>query len=267
MAAIEKQNGGAARAQSSAMLATVRLAAVFLTTVLHFACFLGAKLLAGGAERRLAAGARWSHRWARRVLLLMDIEVQARGTPPPDGCLIAPNHFTWLDIIVLMATTPTFFVSHAGVARWPVVGFFTRGVGTVFIRNTQGSRSLLEAAEAVRRRLAAGISVAIFLEGGTRGGLKILPFKPSLVQTAIDAGARVTPAAIRWSVTRPGMDLEDDVGYYRDDQKFADQAWRLLGLGGVKCEIVFGEAMDAAGRERKELAKAVEAEVRRLYGE
>jgi hypothetical protein len=41
----------------------------------------------------------------------------------------------------------------------------------------------------------------------------------------------------------------------------------LLGLGGVKCEIVFGEAMDAAGRERKELAKAVEAEVRRLYGE
>jgi 1-acyl-sn-glycerol-3-phosphate acyltransferase len=273
MAASEKQNESRAsaenepRARPSGLVAATRLAAIFLTTVGYFACFLVARLFTGGAQGRLAAGARWSHRWSRRVLQLMGVSVRVEGELPPAGCLIAPNHFTWLDVIVLMAAAPMFFVSHAGVANWPVVGFFTRGIGTVFIRNTQGSRSLLAAAEAVRRRLSAGISVVIFLEGGTRGGLSILPFKPSLVQTAIDAAARIVPAAIHWRVERPGMSVEDDIGYFRDEHKFAVQAWRLLGLGHARSELKFGEPIDATGRERKELAGAVEAEVRRLYEE
>lgn len=253
------------RASGSALLAAARLTLIFLLTLGYFGGFALRRLVVRNPQRVLEAGAHSSWRWARRVLGLMGVTVDLSGAPPPPGCLIAPNHFTWLDVIVLMSSTPMFFVSRDDVAHWPLVGFFTRQIGTVFLNRSRSSRDLVGAAGEIRRRLAASLSVVIFLEGTTSGGLSILPFKPSLVQTAIEAGARIVPTALRWRADRPGISVEDDIGYWRDDQTFGAQAWRLLGLSGVACEIVFGEPIDSVGRERKELAAEVETQVRRLY--
>jgi 1-acyl-sn-glycerol-3-phosphate acyltransferase len=252
------------RARGSALLAAARLTLIFLATLLYFSCFLVQRFVTRDPRRRLATGAHWTRRWARRALRLMGIRVEPRGPQPPPGSFIAPNHFTWLDVIALMGNAPMFFVANDGVARWPVVGFFTRQVGTVFIRRSRVSRGLTAAARQVRERLAAGVSIVVFLEGTTSDGRDLLPFRPSLLQTAIDAGARVVPTALRWRADRPGVSVEDDVGYFRDDQVFARQAWRLMGLSGVACEIRFGDPIDAAGRDRKELAPIIETEVRRL---
>lgn len=255
-----------ARARGSAILATARLTLLFLVTLGYHAVFLVRRAAARDATARLAAGAESSWRWARVACRLLGVRVTTAGPPPPPGSLIAPNHFTWLDVIVLMGAQPSFFVSREDVQRWPVAGFFTRQIGTIFLRRSRAGRDLIDAAQAVRRRLDAGQSVVIFLEGTTAGGLEILPFKPSLVQTAIDAGAMVVPTALRWKTCREGVDLEEDVGYFRPHQRFAQKAWRMLGLkDAVACEIVYGHPIATAGRDRKELAQEIEAEVRRLY--
>jgi 1-acyl-sn-glycerol-3-phosphate acyltransferase len=254
----------APRVRASVLLATGRLGAFFLSTIALYVCLRAQKAWTRGEARRLTVSARWARRWARLSCRLLGVRVSTHGTPPPAGCLIAPNHFTWLDVIVLMGVTPTFFVSRADVARWPVAGFFARGVGTIFIKRSRAGRDLVAAGAEIVRRLSLGQSVAVFLEGTTSDGRDLLPFRPSLVETAIQAHARVVPTALLWHAARPGIDLQEDVGYF-GDQSFARQAWRLLGLGrAASCEVAFGEPMDATGQNRKALAARVEAEVRRL---
>ncbi len=49
------------------------------------------------------------------------------------GALVA-NHSSWLDIFVLNAAEPVYFVSKAEVAGWPGIGWLARATGTLFIR-------------------------------------------------------------------------------------------------------------------------------------
>lgn len=48
----------------------------------------------------------------------------------------------------------------------------------------------------IREVLDAGVPVVRFPEGTSSDGLEVLPFMPSLLQSAIDTGSPVTPAAI-----------------------------------------------------------------------
>jgi len=56
--------------------------------------------------------ARWSQRWGRRYLRVLQVEVTVVGEPPAAGLLVS-NHLGYVDIPVLAATSPMGFVSKA----------------------------------------------------------------------------------------------------------------------------------------------------------
>ena len=134
-------------------------------------------------------------RWSRRLLEALGIELRISGATA-EGLLVA-NHISFLDIFVINAVAPAAFVAKDDVRGWPLIGWLAARTDTIFLE--RGSRAAAQHARArLVEELRAGHHVAVFPEGTTTIGDRVLPFHGALFQAAIDAGTPVTPLALRY---------------------------------------------------------------------
>jgi 1-acyl-sn-glycerol-3-phosphate acyltransferase len=212
---------------------------------------------AWGGRGDAAWRARWLQRHARRVLRVFDCRLTFHGTLPERGYLVA-NHLSYLDILVLAACRPCVFVAKREVRGWPVVGWFGRLAGTVFVDRC----SCLDSARAVgamRQAGAEGALVVLFPEGTSSNGREVLPFKSSLLEPLVsDEVCGVVHLRYRMSAGS----AEDEVCYWRD-MTLVPHLWNLLGKPGVKAELRAGMAA-ARGIPRKVLAVRLRHAIRAL---
>src|ERR1700730_8245652 len=161
----------------------------------------------------LAFGRRWPLRlwlpvaFGRTLAALIRLEVVVDRAPPPQGPrLIAANHVSWLDILVLFSVEPVCFLAKREVEAWPVVSAFARLQETVFV-DRQRRRTIPAANVAMAQRMLAGRPVLLFPEGTTSDGSALSKFHTSHFAAARDLLATasgiervcVQPVAIRYS--------------------------------------------------------------------
>lgn len=92
---------------------------------------------------------------------------------------------------------PSAFVAKSDVRHWPLIGWLCRHAGTVFME--RGSRKAAHQAHGqMLAALAAGQRLAIFPEGTTTAGDRLLPFHAALFQSAIDSGVPVHALALSY---------------------------------------------------------------------
>jgi len=133
---------------------------------------------------------------ARFVLRTLRIRVQWQGAEPASGgALLVANHFSWLDIVAVLASTDCSFVAKQEVRRWPIVGWCADAIGVVWIDRTR-KRDLLRSLPVLRERLAAGQRVLLFPEGTTTDGRTLLPFRSALYDAAVWPGVPVQALAL-----------------------------------------------------------------------
>ena len=150
--------------------------------------------LAGASRRQ-----RLRRRWSQGLLgvLGIRIEVAADIAAGLEGGLLVANHISFVDIFLINALLPSAFVAKGDVARWPLIGWLARRNGTVFIE--RGNR---QAAQQAREHLLAALGkgqrLAIFPEGTTTAGDRVLPFHGALFQAAIDAAVPVYALALSY---------------------------------------------------------------------
>ncbi len=185
----------------------------------------------------LADRAIWQQRQARRMLAALEVRVSVSGTLPPSG-LVVCNHLSYLDVLVLAAQGPVVFVAKSDVRAWPVIGNLLESAGTILARRGRPMSAGTTAGQ-IREVFAAGLPVVLFPEGTSTDGSSILPFKPTLLQTALDAGVPVTPAAISYH-TDDGNPADDIC--YRGDAVFFPHIIRLAGLGSIDASLSIGTA-------------------------
>lgn len=112
---------------------------------------------------------------------------------------IFPNHISYLDIIVIVALTPSRFVAKAEVAKMPFIGWIAQQVQTVFVKR-QDKRSRLQTRE-VLGTLTYYPPVVLFPEGGTNRDLSIplAPFRLGAFEIAAQHGIPFLPCVIRYN--------------------------------------------------------------------
>ena len=199
---------------------TLRGAWAFLALVVLFAIFLPlrgvdvvAERLAGRPVTRL--GARIVRLWAAQALPSLGLSYRQRGTPMRGGGAFVANHSSWIDIVALQRAAAPFLVSKAEVREWPVVGHIGRAIGTMFIDRRPGEAKRQEAA--LLARLAKGDQMALFPEGTSTDGMRVLPFKSTLFSAffapGLEDGIAVQPVTIAYRVRRrPAAELLRLVG-------------------------------------------------------
>jgi 1-acyl-sn-glycerol-3-phosphate acyltransferase len=184
-------------------------------------------------ERR----ALWLQGSARWILKCLGIKSQVEGQPPTRGLVVA-NHLSYLDIVIISAAMPCFFVAKMEVDSWPFFGKAARSGGTIFLdRSSQASATSV--ADQISERLKLPIPVLLFPEGTSTDGAQVLRFHSRLIDPATAAGAPITAAAIRYVID--GCVEERELCWY-GDEKFITHLWKVLGVAGFSAQLRFGEA-------------------------
>ena len=199
--------------------------------------------------------------WARGMLAIMGIEVRVKGHPAQGPVLMAANHISWLDILVMHAACHCRFVAKSEIRNWPLVGVLTTGGGSLYIE--RGShRDAMRVVHQMAAALRDGQVLAVFPEGGTGDGISLLPFHANLLQAAISADAPIQPIALQFiDAQTQQMSLAP---CYRDTDTLVSSLWRTLCAPPLLAQVCYGEKQVAAGRSRREWAHDLQATVAAL---
>jgi 1-acyl-sn-glycerol-3-phosphate acyltransferase len=191
---------------------------------------------------------------------LWGIRVRQVGrTSPALPLLVVSNHFSYLDVFALGSCMNLRFTPKSEVASWPVIGFFCKITGCVFI-DRRASRTLhnknnLEAAA------EEGGVISLFPESTTHDGSGLLPFKSSFFSIAHQHNLTVQPVGIvytRLNGAPMTPDVRPVVGWY-GDAEFFPHLLNFLRQRSVDVTLVFHTPVQGKDfASRKELAKYCE---------
>jgi 1-acyl-sn-glycerol-3-phosphate acyltransferase len=205
-------------------------------------------------ERR----ALWLHFACARVMKAMGIGCHIEGDVPTNG-LVVSNHLSHIDIILLGAIMPCFFVSKTEVERWPYFGQAARSGGALFLdRSKRSSASLV--ARQIGARLKLPVPVLVFPEGTSTDGSEVLRFHTALFEPAIAAGAPITAASIRYVIE--GVP-ESELCWF-GDALFLPHLFRVLRTKGFHAEVRFG--IPRVYADRRIAAKSTHDEAAAMRG-
>jgi lyso-ornithine lipid O-acyltransferase len=164
-------------------------------------------ILAAVAGRPVTAlGPRIVQLWAAQALPMLGLRFVRHGTPMRSGGAFVANHSSWIDIVALQRAAAPFLVSKAEVRSWPVIGHIGRAIGTMFIDRRPAEAKRQEAQ--LYARLVRGDRMAIFPEGTSTDGQRVLPFKSALFGVFFSPqfknGVAIQPVTIAYHV-RAGL--------------------------------------------------------------
>jgi 1-acyl-sn-glycerol-3-phosphate acyltransferase len=200
-------------------------------------------------------------RWSDKTLKILGVRLAA-GTPPEftHGAMLVANHISWLDVFVIHAARRVHFVSKHEVRDWPLVGWLAERAGTLFIQRAKKADTARINQE-MHALLRDGAWVAVFPEGTSTDGRKLLRFLPSLFQPAVDENLPVVPAALQYQTPQGAY---TDAAAYADNVSFAQSLWRIAGEKEIVARLTFG--LPIRGDHRRELAEAAYQEIAGVLG-
>ena len=196
--------------------------------------------------------------WAKAMVRLFALKLNVTGKPPAAPFLLVANHLSYVDVIVLAAQFDCVFVAKSEIAAWPLFGWLSRQMNTIFI-DRQRKRDLLRVNALLSEALSTGQNVVLFPEGTTTAGETVLPFKPSLLEPAVRAGRSVAYASLSYR-TAPNETPASEVICWWGEMEFVRHLLKLFALSGFAGELVFG-AETLYAQNRKALAKRLHAAV------
>ena len=208
-----------------------------------------------GAWRLFGRFSPWPRRFLRRVAMILGADIRVEGQPLRRDVMIAANHLSWFDILLLAGTAGTRFVAKAEVAALPLVGWLAGLNRTLFVE--RGDKlGVGDQVAAIRSALAEGQPLAVFPEGTTGDDLSLLPFKPALFAALVPPlpGIRVQPVRIDYGAAA------HDLAWLGTDPGDAHATRVLRRRGRFTVTLHYLAAFDPAAFPDR---KAIAAEARR----
>lgn len=214
------------------------------------------RLVVRGEAARARLGARLASAWGWSLCTLLGVKREVRGRiPRHDGAyVVASNHLSYLDIVVLGSIYPSLFVAKREIAGWPLFGWVAREAGTLFVDREQ-ARDVVRAGKEIQERLALGVPITLFPEGKATDGASILPFLPSLLEPAAQAGVPCFAASLHYETPGTPEPVSSTVCWY-DGRSFPHHFLGIARLPRIVAHVRFAEA-PVVSPDRKELARSL----------
>jgi 1-acyl-sn-glycerol-3-phosphate acyltransferase len=151
--------------------------------------------------------------WGARVVLGLRADVRGLENLPKGGCVIAAKHQSAFETFLFHTVVEdAVYVLKHELGRIPVVGWYLRSSGQVFVDRSAGAAALKSMVKEVRVALDRGSQVIIFPEGTRVAPDDQLPYHPGVSALYTQLQAPVVPVALNsglfWPrngfVKRPG---------------------------------------------------------------
>lgn len=217
----------------------------------------------------------YPHAYHRLLCRMFGIRVNIVGTPIHDrGVLMAANHTSYFDILVMSAAAKVSFIAKKEVNGWPLFGLMARLQRSIYVdRERRGDTG--HAREVIRERLRNGEALVLFPEGTSTNGNHVITFKSALmgaVEMEIDRDgegrpvyAPVQPVSIAYVAVHGiplGRENRPLFAWY-GDMDLLSHLWEAIKAGPLDVVVEFHPPLQVgAGRGRKQIAREAEALVR-----
>lgn len=204
-------------------------------------------------------------KWCSKALATWNFEIEAVGLEKLDmknrNYLFVSNHMSYLDVLIFSSKVPSVFVTSVDMGEVFFLGSLAEMGGSIFVERRHRQR-VDQDLSSMTDTLRNGFNIVIYPEGTSTDGQKILPFKKSLLMSAVEAKKEIVPVALKYvSIDGTPFDKSnaDRVCWY-GDMTFADHCLGLLKNKSVKVELHFmspisTEVTSATERIRTELAE------------
>lgn len=191
----------------------------------------------------------WPPRFLRHAGLIIGARPQIEGQPLGPHTLVIANHTSWLDILLLGGWCGAAFVSKSELKSTPLLGWIADQNRTLYIDRTARRDSHGQVRQ-VRAALDHQQPLAIFPEGTTGDGRKLMEFRPTLLEAVAPppSGVTVRPVAIDY-----GEDAAM-VGWHGGERGLANFKRVLGNPRSLAVTIRLLEALPAS-HDRKEMAR------------
>jgi 1-acyl-sn-glycerol-3-phosphate acyltransferase len=164
--------------------------------------------------------------------------------PGDGGCVVASNHFSWLDPVALGAASPRilYYMAKIEAHAAPGLGTLIRAFGCFPVRRGESDR---DAVRTMRRIVADGHALGLFVEGTRQRAGVPGDVQPGAAMVAIQESVPVVPVAIHGT-----------------------QRWRVGNFAPVS--IAWGEPIELdglpkGGRGYRIASQEIQREIRRLW--
>lgn len=192
--------------------------------------------------------------WCAGLLNAFNIKVTTSGNVPPastKGVMFIANHVSWADIHALNSQIPLRFIAKAEIRNWPIFGYLASKANPLFI-----DRSKRQVAGKIvgitTASLKDGDNLCFFPEGTTTDGTKVLDFKSSVLQAAINANSTIWPVAIRYS--NPDGSINTKMAY-AGDTGLVESMQQIIKLKNASVKLHFLEPISASNQNRRDLTQ------------
>ena len=203
-----------------------------------------------------------SHLWSRWLCRILAIRVRVLGPRGHGTFLIAANHVSYLDILVLGTLHPSHFVAKREIRSWPLFGWISRAAGTLFV-DRESPRDAVRVIRDMREVLAAGIPITLFPEGGTSAGETVQPFQAALLEPAARAELPCYGASVSYDT--PGSSLPPArTIVWSNGENFVKHLARIMQLSRIEATINISPE-PVSSTDRKVLARTLWQHVHDTY--
>jgi 1-acyl-sn-glycerol-3-phosphate acyltransferase len=135
------------------------------------------------------------HRWARRLLPALGVDLSIVGHPRTDIPLWVANHLSWVDPLVFMSLRPMGTIAKGEVAGYPLIGRWAKKSGIHFV-DREDATSRAAALAGFTASLQSGRDMLLFPEGTTTRGERLAAFYEGGLRAAFDLGLPIQPLRI-----------------------------------------------------------------------
>ncbi len=212
--------------------------------------------------------------WHRIACRMLGIRIHVHGAiDRRRPLMLAANHASWKDILVLGALADVVFIAKTEVASWPVFGTLAKLQKSIFVVREERRRTGDQVNE-IASRMADGEIVVLFPEGTTSDGNRVLEVKTSLFGAAAvalplapEGVVHVQPVAIAYTRVQglPMGRYHRPIAGWPGDVTLLPHLMGVLKAGALDVDVSFGETYDYRdGGNRKHLAAFVESRMRRM---
>jgi 1-acyl-sn-glycerol-3-phosphate acyltransferase len=119
------------------------------------------------------------------LLRIVGVRVTVQGALKLNVPLVVvSNHISWLDIMVISASFPCYFIAKSEIADWPIFGFLAKMQNTIFVNRKARGSQIGEQVNDIASVLKQKKTIILFPEGTTSDGNCILKFKSALLAAA-----------------------------------------------------------------------------------
>ena len=172
----------------------------------------------------------WPQWFLSAAAWIIGVRAHLTGGPIRRHSLLVSNHTSWLDILILGATTNCTFVSKDELGH-PLIHWLADQNATVYVKRTART-SAKDQAITIAKALEGDKPVALFPEGTTGPGTHLLPFRSTLLEAAKFAAkdVQIRPVAVDYGAAAA------EIGWYQEPGK--DNVLRIIGRRGTLAVLV-----------------------------